>query len=1209
MFMSCRSRGNKILHRFARSYFEQRAIDKGSKRGLSFRAEAVDVVVAAWPTSPDPTFPPLPSPQPLDVEHLDAHAVRAAAASRGSPSFVAHPLLLLDPANAGLSVVDPGAAALRVASVAEASSSFPSDASLLERLLDEVSRVLRPACYALAARTGGDAPPSPAVDDGVAALGDWLEHRCPASPADAGNVGSVPVGALAVGCSLAAAGAEAVAAALSSRSSPVAARRASAFLAALPASASASALCPATAQPDVHPALRRHPVLDDAAALAARLPPLPLGDDASRHGVRGTPTAATGSDPRRSILVTSALPYVNNVPHLGNLVGCVLSADVCARFLRSQGHATLFVCGTDEYGTATETKALEEKTTPAAVCDRFHAVHRGVYEWLGCDFDVFGRTPTRRQTRITQGMFRRLGSLGFLREQEDEQLWSPGLNKFLADRYVAGTCPRCFDKDARGDQCDACGAVLNATELLEPKCRFSGTVPSLRPTRHVHLDLPRAEAALSAWHAAVEALSKSDPSKRGWTPNALAITRGWTRDGLRTRCITRDLTWGTPVPRAGFEGKVFYVWFDAPIGYVSLTAGALGGADDVEGDGDTGDVDAPPAGLPRRRRGWDAWWRRGPVSAAAAANPTAPAPAVELHQFMGKDNVPFHSVLFPATLMSMGADAETRSRGDPEAAALAKRLDLPGNDGGNAPWTLPTALSVTEYLTYEGGKFSKSNNVGVFGDAARETGLPADVFRFALCAARPEAADADFSWSDLANRLNGELLANLGNLVHRTCTFLVSRLGGQSPSFTFALSSEGDSAADAKRARCAAAFLGAEAVRAADEWRRALEERRVRDGLRAAMALGRAGNLFLTENAPWDALKKGPDGPARAAAALAPVVGLMAVLAGLLRPFIPTTSDRILVQLGLPAPAEGAAGRGGNRWTRLDSAWCAERLEAASAAGFGALGTGGSSGDETPDVPTGSPALWLASWVPPGLALPVPEPLFRPLPPEETEALRARFSGEALAEAAAPGAAGAPPAAVAAVAAAKPGKVGKAAASLQPKAEGRAEGKAEGRGGGVKTASKKQRAALTPEEDAARRAEVQAAKKAEKEAAKARKAAERAAAEAADGLSTAAAAPAGATGATTDMGVGGANNGGGGRSRGPPRARAGPGDDAAALAADDAAPAPVRTAAAAVVAAQDEVKSLKAAWTGEGSANKAPAVVEAVGRLQAAKAALAAARE
>ena len=261
-------------------------------------------------------------------------------------------------------------------------------------------------------------------------------------------------------------------------------------------------------------------------------------------------------------LITSALPYVNNVPHLGNLTQ-VLSADVFARFCRSRGYETLYICGTDEYGTASETRAMQEGVSPRELCDKYHEIHKAIYKWFNISFDYFGRTSTEKQTEIVQHIFNKVDEHGYISEREMTQLYCPTCGRFLADRFVNGECPNCHSTDARGDQCDNCGKLLDPTELINPKCSVCGSTPIVKTTKHLFINLPKALPLLKEW------MDKA--SKEGfWANNAIQITNSWIRDGLQERCITRDLKWGIPVPKPGYEDKVFYVWFDAPIGYISI---------------------------------------------------------------------------------------------------------------------------------------------------------------------------------------------------------------------------------------------------------------------------------------------------------------------------------------------------------------------------------------------------------------------------------------------------------------------------------------------------------------------------------------------------------------------------------------------------------------------------------------------------------------
>ncbi len=421
-------------------------------------------------------------------------------------------------------------------------------------------------------------------------------------------------------------------------------------------------------------------------------------------------------------LITSALPYVNNIPHLGNLIQ-MLSGDVFARFCRSRGYDTLYICGTDEYGTATETKAIEEKKTPRELCDYYYKEHSKIYDWFKIDFDKFGRTSNQECTEITQQLFKELDKNGFIKEHTNKQLFCPKCQRFLADRYVNGTCPKCGYKGARGDQCDDCGSLLDPTELLEPKCATCGSTPEIRETKHLYIDLPSIAKNLDSW------MSKASVEGR-WSENAINITKAWIRDGLNERAITRDLKWGIPVPKEGYENKVFYVWFNAPIGYMSITKQL---ANELkEQNKDSFD--------------WKSWWLPSESEEAKSKE------KVDLFQFIGKDNIPFHTVIFPCTLIGSGHD-----------------------------YTKLFHMSSTEYLNYEDGKFSKSRGVGVFGTDAIDTGIPADAWRFYIFYNRPEKQDFQFTWKDFMEKMNSELIGNLGNLVNRTLLFVNKYYDGKIP--------------------------------------------------------------------------------------------------------------------------------------------------------------------------------------------------------------------------------------------------------------------------------------------------------------------------------------------------------------------------------------------------------------------------------------------
>lgn len=421
-------------------------------------------------------------------------------------------------------------------------------------------------------------------------------------------------------------------------------------------------------------------------------------------------------------LITSALPYVNNIPHLGNLIQ-MLSGDVFARFCRNKGYDTLYICGTDEYGTATETKAIEEKKTPRELCDYYYQEHTKIYDWFHINFDKFGRTSNEQCTEITQALFNDLDKAGYIKEHVNKQLFCQKCNMYLADRYVDGTCPKCGSTKARGDQCDDCGSLLDPIELKDPKCHTCGSTPEVRETKHLYIDLPNLSKNLDAWMAKTSVEGK-------WSDNAINITKAWIRDGLNERAITRDLKWGIPVPKAGYEDKVFYVWFNAPIGYMSITKQL---ADELKAEG-------------KNTFDWKSWWNPSESEEAKGKE------HVELFQFIGKDNIPFHTVIFPSTLLGSPHD-----------------------------WTKLFHMSSTEYMNYEDGKFSKSRGVGVFGTDAIETGIPADAWRFYIFYNRPEKQDFQFTWKDFMEKMNSELIGNLGNLVNRTLLFVNRYFEGKIP--------------------------------------------------------------------------------------------------------------------------------------------------------------------------------------------------------------------------------------------------------------------------------------------------------------------------------------------------------------------------------------------------------------------------------------------
>ncbi|KAN0093191.1 tRNA synthetases class I (M) domain containing protein [Tylopilus felleus] len=529
-----------------------------------------------------------------------------------------------------------------------------------------------------------------------------------------------------------------------------------------------------------------------------------------------------------NILITSALPYCNNVPHLGNIIGSVLSADVFSRYSRTRNRRTLYICGTDEYGTATETAALKEGVAPRQLCNKYHVLHKETYEWFDIGFDLFGRTSTPQHTEISQSIYHNLGKNDYLEKQVRDQTYCEGCQKFLADRYVEGICPYCSFPDARGDQCDGCSRTLDAIDLLEPRCLIDKTHKVVaRSSSHMYFRLDKAQPQLEEW-------IKTSYKNGKWSPNATINTEGEIVDarlknGLRPTPVTRDLTWGVPIPPLGREddkemgGKVLYVWFDAPIGYPSITANY------------TSD--------------WQQWW----------LNPDN----VKLYQFMGKDNVYFHTVYFPAMLLADGRK-----------------------------WTTLHHVSTTEFLNYEGGKFSKSKGRGVFGPQAKETGIPASVWRYYLLSTRPETADAMFSWADCIAANNNVLLKNLGNFVNRVLKFVASQYNSVIPE-------SGDVGGALSPNDSHDGEFISDVNNLLKEYIDAMESVKLRLGLQTVMLISNRGNGYLQASGLNKALMT--ENPLRCAQVVSRAVNLIYVLSVLVYPFMPTTSEAILQQLNAPA--------------------------------------------------------------------------------------------------------------------------------------------------------------------------------------------------------------------------------------------------------------------------------------------------------------------
>ncbi|MBL4916356.1 methionine--tRNA ligase [Szabonella alba] len=515
-------------------------------------------------------------------------------------------------------------------------------------------------------------------------------------------------------------------------------------------------------------------------------------------------------------LITSAIPYINGIKHLGNLVGSQLPADLYARYLRARGHEVMFICATDEHGTPAELAAAKAGKPVADYCAEMHAVQAEIARGFRLSFDHFGRSSSPQNHALTQAFAARLAEIGLIREVTEKQMYSRADGRFLPDRYIEGTCPNCGYTSARGDQCDNCTKQLDPTDLIEPRSVISGSTDlELRETKHLYLRQSAMKEKLADWI----------DSKTGWPLLTTSIAKKWLNDGdgLQDRGITRDLQWGVPVqfegaPWQGMEGKVFYVWFDAPIEYIAATQEW---ADATGGD-------------------WARWWRTDEG-----------AQDVTYTQFMGKDNVPFHTLSFPATIL-----------------------------GSEQPWKLVDYIKSFNYLNYDGGQFSTSRGRGVFMDQALSL-LPPDYWRWWLLSHAPESSDAEFTWENFQGSVNKDLADVLGNLVSRVTKFCRSKFGETVP--------EGGAWGPAEEA------LIAELEGRLRSYEALMEAMEVRKAAAELRALWVAGNEYLQSAAPWTVVKTDP---AQAAAQIRLALNLIRVYAVISAPFIPDAAASMMEGMG-----------------------------------------------------------------------------------------------------------------------------------------------------------------------------------------------------------------------------------------------------------------------------------------------------------------------
>ena len=525
------------------------------------------------------------------------------------------------------------------------------------------------------------------------------------------------------------------------------------------------------------------------------------------------------------ILVTSALPYVTGTKHIGNLAGSLIPADVHARFQRLKGREVLFVCGTDEHGTPAELAAGASGIPVAEHCALQHAEQAATYRGFDISFDHFGRTSSPANHELTREIYLALDAAGFIEERVTPQAWSATDGRFLPDRYVTGTCPHCGHPEARGDQCDACGRLLDAADLISPRSAVSGAGDvELVPTKHLFLKQSLAAAKLEEW-----LLGKVGE----WEPLVTSLALGRLAGGLEDRCITRDLSWGVPVPREGYGKKSFYVWFDAPIAYVSL----------VKEWADSG-----------IGRDWRDWW--------------SPEADVSYTQFMGKDNVEFHTLTFPSSVV-----------------------------GSGHPIRLVDRIKAFNWLTFPGGKFSTSSRRGVFADEALEE-FPADTWRWWLTANAPETSDTLFSSRRFADGVNADLANGFGNFANRTLRFADAKFGGLVPGA--GVPGPGED----RLARDAAELVAGIA--------REFEALRLRRACALVRELWSLGDRYVSEESPWALVKSDPE---RAACVTRTALNLLALGAVVASPVIPGVAGTILDSLSWPGTRE---------WPADPAAWLAE---------------------------------------------------------------------------------------------------------------------------------------------------------------------------------------------------------------------------------------------------------------------------------------------
>lgn len=508
--------------------------------------------------------------------------------------------------------------------------------------------------------------------------------------------------------------------------------------------------------------------------------------------------------------ITAALPYTNGPVHIGHLAGVYVPADIYARFLRQKGNDVAFVCGSDEHGVPITLKAKKEGITPQEVVDKYHAIIKKSFQDFGITFDNYSRTSAPIHHETASEFFKELYENGKFIEKVDEQLYDAEADQFLADRFVIGTCPKCGNEESYGDQCENCGTSHNGTDLINPKSAITGNVPSLKQTKHWFLPLDKYEPWLREWIV--------EGHKNDWKSNVLGQVKSWLDDGLRPRAVTRDLDWGIPVPLEGGEGKVLYVWFDAPIGYISSTK---------EWATETG-------------KDWELYWKDK---------------GTKLVHFIGKDNIVFHCIIFPAMLKAQGE------------------------------YILPENVPANEFLNLEGAKISTSKNWAVWlHEYLEDFPEKQDVLRYALTANAPETKDNDFTWKDFQTRNNSELVAIFGNFINRVVVLTNKYYNGQVPV------AGGFSQVDEETLEKLKEYPGIIT--------NSVERYRFREATSELMNVARLGNKYLADEEPWKQIKGNPE---RVQTIMNVAVQIATALSVLSEPFLPFTSTKLkgILNIGL----------------------------------------------------------------------------------------------------------------------------------------------------------------------------------------------------------------------------------------------------------------------------------------------------------------------